>query len=117
LTDLRTTQYSLRSRDTTIRPRRNAIGREPVPKTYAEIENCSKEIAVKVRRASTIINTLVNRLRSYGPEVSRKKQKLQLETYASLSRKFCRFRVDAKLYLPTLSVGVLLLMCLFTQIK
>ena len=44
---------------------------------------------MNVRRASTITNTLVNRLSSYGSEVSREKQKLtdlQLETSASLSK-------------------------------
>ena len=78
-----------------------------------EIGNCSKEIAVNVRRASTITNTLVNRLRSYGPEVSREKQKLtelQLETSASLNKLHSLVRnsvglgLDAKLDLPTSSV-------------
>ena len=91
----------------------NVIGREPVPRTYAEIGNCSKEIAVNVRRASTITNTLVNRLSSYGSEVSREKQKLtdlQLETSASLSKlhslveNSVGLELDAKLDLPTLSV-------------
>ena len=51
--------------------------REPVPRTTREIRNCTDAIIDQCRRASTITNTLVNRLEPCDLGVSREKDELQ----------------------------------------
>ena len=51
--------------------------REPIAGNFAkEIRNCTSNIIASNRRVSTLTNTLVNRLVSESPEVSRGKNKL-----------------------------------------